>query len=499
MSGSDIYTVVSQTAYLPFHYLDADGAPVTGKVGGDFTIEISKDGTGNQATTGCTITEIDATNNAGEYQVSCSGSTSFVTVVGTYEVTVYDTSNSEYRWVQTIRVANSNTYTGTTAEFTATAGDGRITASGSPLQDAVVTLIDGSGTRVTEVTSDAAGLWGPVYLSESVTGYVQADGYAQSTFAITVSGLTATGPGTDVAMTTATSVSVLKASELVAYARREAADRTGSKSDTVLLQIVNDAMQDVSRKTNSTFYETTYDITIEAKYDTGTLAVTNGSATVTLSGGTWPTSAASGVLSIDSKVYDISSRDSATQVTLRTAYVGTTNAALDEWTYVRTSYDLPENLYNITDMYYGRNWPWSGDPVSYNTFVAELQGYFYTQKFAHVWSIANQQIHLWPAPTDDDFITIVYYRRPAQLTALTQTADVDPNHIEILRRMISYHVALHYGIVEGGLDQDELMKAAMDTLVATANKDRNGQDWRSPLGRGGRRSVNRGVTNVPGS
>ena len=61
-------------------------------------------------------------------------------------------------------------------------------------------------------------------------------------------------------------------------------------------------------------------------YRTGTVSVTNGSTTVTGSGTNWIDGAAVGEAFIgpDAKVYEIASIASATQITLATAYQGTT-------------------------------------------------------------------------------------------------------------------------------------------------------------------------------
>lgn len=59
---------------------------------------------------------------------------------------------------------------------------------------------------------------------------------------------------------------------------------------------------------------------------TGTVAVTNGSATVTLTGGTWPATAAgrSFVIADDPEQFIVASRDSDTQLTLDHARIGAT-------------------------------------------------------------------------------------------------------------------------------------------------------------------------------
>lgn len=91
-----------------------------------------------------------------------------------------------------------------------------------------------------------------------------------------------------------------------------------------------------------------------APYSTGTLTATNGSAVVTLSGGTFPSGAAGQLLAFtsDGTYYDISTRDGDTQVTLTSNYIGTTGSSK---AFVLYSYALtpptgfdPTRLYSIT-------------------------------------------------------------------------------------------------------------------------------------------------------
>ena len=66
-----------------------------------------------------------------------------------------------------------------------------------------------------------------------------------------------------------------------------------------------------------------------APYSTGTVQATNGSPTVTLTGGTFPSNCAGQLFAFtaDGTYYDILTRDSATQITLDSTYVGTSGSS----------------------------------------------------------------------------------------------------------------------------------------------------------------------------
>ena len=233
------YTPVDTVLYDYLEYRNASGG-VTGKVQGDFTIQLSSRTAGNVATTGITLTEIDATNNAGVYRIAAD-LTSFVGDVGDYELTIFDTASPQFSWGATYKVALANEFPSSIAAFTSTSANGRVTDGTNPIAGATVDLKDGSGTLITRVLTGADGNWGPVYLASTVTAYAQKSGYSQGTAQVTVSGSTATGPGADIALTAATISASLTADSLWAYAKRVSRDRTGARSDAVIKSAVNDA------------------------------------------------------------------------------------------------------------------------------------------------------------------------------------------------------------------------------------------------------------------
>jgi hypothetical protein len=93
-------------------------------------------------------------------------------------------------------------------------------------------------------------------------------------------------------------------------------------------------------------------ITTTAGYSTGTIALTNGDATVTLTTGTWPSWAAQGSLYYDGSEYEISSRTGDTEIELVSEFGGTT-ASGASYSLRRVAYDLPDDF---------------GQPLSWFTF-----------------------------------------------------------------------------------------------------------------------------------
>lgn len=80
-----------------------------------------------------------------------------------------------------------------------------------------------------------------------------------------------------------------------------------------------------------------------ASYATGTVAVTNASTTVTLTTGTWPTWAASGVFVHNGVSYSVATRSSGSVILLDNAFAGTT-ATAQTYFICEQDYDLPDNF-----------------------------------------------------------------------------------------------------------------------------------------------------------
>lgn len=88
---------------------------------------------------------------------------------------------------------------------------------------------------------------------------------------------------------------------------------------------LNDGLRRVYAAHNWSFLRPIADVTTTAPYATGTITVAAG--VVTLVGGTFPSWAASGVLSVSNRYYSVASRGSDTQITLDDTTVSVSSAA----------------------------------------------------------------------------------------------------------------------------------------------------------------------------
>lgn len=456
------YIKVGQTFRDEFLYLDNAGANVTGKTNGSFTKQLTKNGTGNQSTTGLTIAEVDAVNNPGVYSVTVSGTTGFVAATGEYTLVIYDTSDATKKWSITLRVTSDGTGAGSwgDASFTPVASNGRVVASAVALSGATVKVLDVNGVLYLQTVTDASGLYPTLYFPSATTTYtlsVQKSGYTISTATITISGSTATGPGADISLTASTASSTFVASNLWAYALRMMKNASGTEADLLATQAVDDALEAISLARKWPYYQgdsagMPARINLQTAYTTGTITVANGSSTVTLATGTWPTWAASGEININGIWCPILTRDSATQLTLRAAYQGTAQTAAT-YTLVQVAYSLPTDLQRLDVIVDDKNRPWRSTPVGMATLQTTKSAFKYGQTTPSIHAVSKDKLWVWPYPTAATLLNVLYYRRPAKLASGSDTADWDPMHEVVLRRAIDFQCALRTDCVAGTVDE----------------------------------------------
>lgn len=453
---STSYHKIGTTAYLQFRAPSTVSAFSTGLTSSDFTLDIVKGATGNQATTGCTFSEIDATNNAGAYAYTCSGATSFTAATGEYLLTVYRTADKLKVWASTLFVTSDGTGAGSwgDAVFTATASDGRVMSGGSPVDAATIYIVNSAGVVYVKTTTNSSGLWGPVYFNTAgtYTVYAQKAGYSTTSGTITVVSSTATGPGADLTITASSTAGTLLASTFLGFIKRSNQDRSSTLADTEAIEILNDAVDMIAMERQWDYYHTRGGIQTRVPYETGTVALTNGATSCVLSGGTWPSWAASGELFVDGTWVPIESRTDGTNLVLAEPWGNDTFSG--SYSLVQFRYALPTDCIRISDTMFGNQWPFIGKPTS-AAFIESLKDAWQsTNSQPFMWAIEGGFMCFWPVPEEYRNVNLLYFRRPTPVASSGDTIDWDSQHPFLLRRAIEYIVALRRKA-----DSDEKLKA----------------------------------------
>jgi hypothetical protein len=477
------YFRVSSDIRLTIDYISPLGVPQTGK--SNWTIKVSKNGVGNQPTTGVTITEIDAVNNAGSYEVTISGTTGFSQDVGTFELTIFDTDFPDRRWSETLYVTTTGDSTDSNgiAYFASSNGDGRIVDDlGDPIVGAVILVRNASTNAViTETSTDANGDWA-VNINASANVFIQKSGYRESQTTLTVSGDIAIGPGSNVVLTPVSSVlgSGLTLSALLSYARRVARMRSGALTDAILKECVNDGLAYLSKRAEWGWYNRDGEMRLQAQVTDGTISVNGGSTTVTLAGATWPSWTTSGEIYIGSLYHKIVSVDSPTQITLATAYEGA-NLTGAAYRLFQDTYDLSPSLYQLNEIIYGQSWRWGPDAAAFGDVMRAKALYVDAEHHADLWATANGKLVLWPPPSVTTVVHYEYRAKPDKLVEDSDVADWDPNHEDLLHRAIDYQVALRYGDDAAGKSMREALSAMVEDLAYTTANETRPKNRNSPF------------------
>jgi hypothetical protein len=236
---------------------------------------------------------------------------------------------------------------------------------------------------------------------------------------------------------------------LKAYARHQARDITGSKADYDITGAINDALGMIARERQWAWYQTHGTISLQAPYTTGTVAFTAGSANLTLTGGTWPSWAASGKILYGGKWLRIASRTSDSVIVLSNAWV---ESSISGQAYVlyRDEYALPTDCGRFGRLFPGTGWVWGGEPVGLDDVMQAYNAYSGGQSYPRMWALYKDQIILWPYPAASTNVNLLYYRLPATLTADADVVDWDTMQAELLNRAIDHQLAIRVGAVVAG-------------------------------------------------
>lgn len=438
-----------------------------------FTKLVYKDGT-LVASTGIVITYVSDY----EYTILCNGVTGFPATAGTYDFIVYVTATPTIRWAQSIKVTPgfyqiAGGYVQPIAVFTSAVSNGRVVSSAVALAGATVTILRPSGTVLTQIITDINGLWGLVAFDTTGvhTVNVMKSGYTTGTGTITVVGTVATGPGADISIAAVSSTSTLTAGSLWSYARRMYQDHTGTKADTEIQQLTDEALYQVATSRDWPWYLSSSGITIRAAYTTGTVAVASGGVVVTLTGGVFPTWAGSAeILMADGIWYNVLTRDSNTQITLAFAYPGTA-LTTGTFTISQYAYTLPGDTRRISQITRGQNWVWGPSPTSRALLEQAKRMWSVGAGIQQYWAIERDSLYVWPYTTGvDATLDLLYYRRPALLVSASDTVDWDSMQLEVIRRAIDCQVAARGTCVAG--DRKTCYDAFKEAVARASDQDR---------------------------
>ncbi len=126
---------------------------------------------------------------------------------------------------------------------------------------------------------------------------------------------------------------------------------TGRANSDKARRAVLAAYQDLPTRHPWKFYQTIGRVLTSAPYSTGTIAINATTRAVTLTGGTWPSWAASGSLIVNQIPYQVATRDSDAQLTLAAGQGPSADVpALTTYTLYRDTYPAPSDALVVHEM-----------------------------------------------------------------------------------------------------------------------------------------------------
>ena len=407
-----------------------------------WTIEVARNGA-NRANTGFAVAEVDAVNNAGLYTITATAAG--VADLGVYDITAYDTATGLERFYFQVKVTNDGTMEGTAAniEWTSSSGDGRVTDGSAALSGAILRILNSSNVVEQEAETDASGL-ATVFLEDDSSYHVVAskNGYVNervSSGLIVSSGTVISTPGADIVLTAAsTSAETVSFAELIAYARRQKLNASSDQSTQEIKEAVNEALFWLAGEYPWPHLCEEYQITAYAPYSTGTIAISSGTASVIGTGTTFPSWAANALLLVEDVFLEVSTRDSATGLTLKETYDAASLTGKTYYLYY-CDYAKPAGLLGIQRFLSPLA---TFTPVSDVTMAEQRVMRDSASRSGFSYNLSDSKLRIWPCPTTTAVYKYIGRRRPTTLIYDDDIADWDPSLLPVLRRAIDWQLAL---------------------------------------------------------
>jgi len=171
------------------------------------------------------------------------------------------------------------------------------------------------------------------------------------------------------------------------------------------------------------YFQTDGRIITNAPYSTGTIQYTHSSRTVSLSGGSFPTWAPLGRISIDGKICEVETNPSATSLILSTTMNPGANVAAGRgYTLYQEVYPLPGDFRNLLGPVRATSWPMSYIPPEQWHQIDRISPNSGSPQYWTIWNAHSRfgqvGIALYPYPNEAGSIDFPYQRfaRPISVT-----------------------------------------------------------------------------------
>jgi hypothetical protein len=242
---------------------------------------------------------------------------------------------------------------------------------------------------------------------------------------------------------------------------------------TVVKQALNDVLQEVCQAHNfSWLYGDSSFITIKP-YDTGTVAVTEGSTTVTGSGTVFTSAMVGRKFVCENATYRISAFMSPTEITLATNYAGDGGSSL-EYKIYQDEYSLAPDVEDIISMRQENN------PQRIEKAGIETMDSYYPKRtsfgYPHIYSITGydasdyMKVSLYPIPNQARNIYYRYKKRVTEMSSDSDTCVIPLRYRYVLAKGALYAVAKYLDMPDIGRDYEREYRSGIAQLISADRK-----------------------------
>lgn len=263
---------------------------------------------------------------------------------------------------------------------------------------------------------------------------------------------------------------------------------SSSAASNMVIRLINEKYTDIAQLCRWRWLQDTASTVVPAVYRTGSVTVSNASATVVGSGVSFTASMVGRKIHLESEndVYTIATRVSATRVTLDASYRGTAISA-GAYRIYRNNYTLPVLCEELIDVYY---FPPSGGrqrtlaPVTQRQMLNLRMSSRITEGKAGVWTHGNQTssgtrvLEVWPPADSADYRLRFDYAK--KVTSLSAASD-QPLMPVTYRSSIMWGALSDLFMREGHVQRMQWAEKNMNQKVNEMRKDWETTDRRPAL------------------
>lgn len=248
---------------------------------------------------------------------------------------------------------------------------------------------------------------------------------------------------------------------------------TDTDVEIVVKQALNDVLQEICQASNFSWLYGDSSFITAKPYETGTVSVTEGSATITGSGTTWSSAMVGRKFYCGNATYEIATFVSTTSMTLTTVYAGDSASGATYKIY-QDQYSLASDVEDVLAMRQ-ENWPSKIQKVG-----IEVLDNYYPQRnsfgYPCVYSIIGYdstgyiKVAVYPIPNQARNIYYRYKKRVIEMTLDADTPIVPLRYRWVLAKGALYIVAKHLDQPDIGKDFEREYRTGIAQLISADNK-----------------------------